>query len=86
MLSPQSYSLFPLELYLLAFTALRQTFKPNELEAWSETMAERGIRLHHGLEEYTRLPNQPSSSDDEEQIEDTTLEKEAEDYRRLAPF
>lgn len=49
-------------------------------------MAERGIRLHHGLEEYTRLPNQPSSSDDEEQIEDTTLEKEAEDYRRLAPF
>lgn len=78
-----------LELYLLAFTALRPVFKPSELEAWAETMAERGLRLHYGLEEYI-IPDvggrESSSSSADEEGEDTVLEKEAHDYRRLAPF
>lgn len=77
-----------LELYLLAFTALRPVFKPSELEAWAETMAERGLRLHHGLEEYI-IPDaagRESSPSADEEGEDTALEKEADDYRRLAPF
>lgn len=78
------------ELYLLAFTALRSVFKPSELEAWAETMAERGLRLHHELEEYI-IPGiaereSSSSAEDDEEGEDTILEQEADDYRRLAPF
>jgi len=54
-------------------------------------MAERGIRMRSGLEEYigankksgSRESDDGNSSDGEAELE---LEKEARDYRRLAPF
>ncbi|GJJ13903.1 hypothetical protein Clacol_008160 [Clathrus columnatus] len=66
-------------------------FKATELGAWADTMVERGIRLHHGLEEYIGATGRESSPIDEGEGEgegegEDILEKDAEDYRRLAPF
>lgn len=47
-------------------------------------MAERGIRMHHGLDEYARkgvYEESVSSSGEEDEFD-----REARDYRRLAPF
>ncbi|KAF8575509.1 hypothetical protein K439DRAFT_1398173 [Ramaria rubella] len=75
------------ELYLVAFGPLRAVFTPRELLGWEETMAERGIRLHHSLDEYVGPDARKGdeSSESESGGEDD-LEQQSRDYRRLAPF
>ena len=60
-------------------------FTARELEGWAETMAERGIRMHHDLEEYARKGIREESASESSSEEDE-LGREARDYRRLAPF
>jgi hypothetical protein len=71
---------------LLAFGPLRSVFTPRELDGWAETMAERGIRMHQGLDEYAEAGKQEHSSSESESEGEPELEREARDYRRLAPY
>jgi hypothetical protein len=72
-------------IYLLAFGPLRSVFISHELSALADTMAERGLRLHYGLDEV--VPNgienreQENRNDSEDEIEHN-----AKELRRLRPY
>ncbi|KAF8898878.1 NRDE-2, necessary for RNA interference-domain-containing protein [Infundibulicybe gibba] len=70
------------ELYLLAFTALREVFSRQELNALSDTMVERGIRVRHELEAETDVERMQVG--DEEGMDE--IEENASELRRLMPY
>nr|GAT44082.1 predicted protein [Mycena chlorophos] len=76
------------ELYLLAFGPLRSIFQGSELNAVADTMAERQIRLRHGLEEFLEgwTGESETKSLDEDIGSDDEIMREAEDYRGRLPY
>lgn len=71
-------------LYLLAFGPLRDVFTARELEGFVDIMAERGLRVRRGLEEYgwkggEREENGYIGEGDE-------IEQAADERRRLMPY
>ncbi|KAG9222676.1 hypothetical protein CCMSSC00406_0004590 [Pleurotus cornucopiae] len=74
-----------IELYLLAFGPLRKVYTPSELNAFADTMAERGLRMRSGLDE--ALSGWKGDSDEESHGSDMDeIEQNAEEYRRLRPY
>lgn len=49
-------------------------------------MAERGIRMHRGLDEYVGMGGREEQSSSSESEGEAELERDARDYRRLAPY
>ncbi|KIJ68583.1 hypothetical protein HYDPIDRAFT_24843 [Hydnomerulius pinastri MD-312] len=77
------------DLYLLAFGPLRQAFKHSELSDFADIMAERGLRMRRGLDEYGLELTEGSGdvSDDESTgPSDDDIEYEAKERRRLMPY
>lgn len=71
---------------MLPFTPpLRQEFTRGEMEQWSNTMVERGIRLREGLEAYVEGVSDVDSSEDGD-AGDKELEEMVGERRRLAPY
>jgi hypothetical protein len=77
-------------LYLLAFGPLRSVFTARELDAWAETMAERGIRMRVGLDEVVEGAARDRTSElmDEDRAEygEEDVERNADELRRLRPY
>ncbi len=75
-------------IYLLAFGPLRSVFASHELNALADTMAERGLRLHYGLDEV--LPDGMDMIENREQENQNNSEDEiehnAKELRRLRPY
>ncbi|KAH7885897.1 NRDE-2, necessary for RNA interference-domain-containing protein [Phlebopus sp. FC_14] len=89
----RAVSEFPLAkgLYLLAFGALRPVFMPHELNNFIDAMAERGLRMRRGLDEYVRVAeiteeSQPGSDCESSQGGEDEIEHEAKERRRLMPY
>jgi hypothetical protein len=76
------------ELYLLAFGPLRQTFKPSELNDFVDIMVERGLRIRRGLEEYGQITERTRGILDDTNAEgsDDEIEHEAKERHRLMPY
>ncbi|KAG6336128.1 hypothetical protein ID866_2966 [Astraeus odoratus] len=76
------------ELYLLAFGPLRPVFKPHELHGFADVMADRGIRMRRGIDEYTQSRGELRDLEDEggEDGAEDEIEREAKERRRLMPF
>jgi len=73
-------------LYLLAFGPLRGVFTTGELAGFVDVMAERGLRVRRGLEEYGWTgEGERAERGDEDGAEDE-LEKAADERRRLMPY
>ena len=79
--------LFDLELYMMAFHALRPAYNARELAELGDLMAERDIRMRRGLDEIeVGGAEESSSSDSESDGGDCELEQQAREYRRLMPY
>ncbi|KAL4266607.1 NRDE2 family protein [Pleurotus pulmonarius] len=74
------------ELYLLAFGPLRKVYTPSELNAFADTMAERGLRLRSGLDEALSGWKGGDSDEESHGSEMDEIEQNAEEYRRLRPY
>jgi hypothetical protein len=72
------------ELYLLAFGPLRTMFNTQELNAWAESMAERGLRIRKGLDEILETTEEDLVQTDDYGEEE--IEYNAEELRRLRPY
>ncbi|PPQ67070.1 hypothetical protein CVT25_005671 [Psilocybe cyanescens] len=78
-------------LYLLAFGPLRSVFEKHELNGLADTMAERGIRLHQGIDEALEGIEDMDKEDIEMKDEDSEesedeIERDASELRRLMPY
>ena len=74
----------------MAFGPLRPVFDPQELNEWTETMAERGIRMRQGLDEALEGWSDPTARRHvakalDEDAEDE-IEYNARELRRLRPY
>jgi hypothetical protein len=74
------------ELYLLAFGPLRSVFSPAELNDFSDTMAERGLRMRRGLVEVLDGWEEKQGGEESEDSEDDEIEHDARELRRLQPY
>lgn len=74
-----------IELYLLAFDALRSEHATEELHTLVNTMVERGLRMRQDLEEdvVMRVAQGDKREDDEGDLE---IEENAQELRRLMPY
>jgi hypothetical protein len=77
-----------LELYLLAYGPLRSVFQAHELTALADTMVERNIRLHQGLDEIVTDSMEKSHNSDSHSDHDSVdeIEENAQELRRLMPY
>lgn len=75
------------DLYMMAFGPLRSVFSVRELDGFVDIMAERGIRMRKGIDEY-RMTGGDESSSDSEDLDDSEdeIEHEARQRRRLMPY
>ncbi|KAF9569889.1 hypothetical protein CPC08DRAFT_772937 [Agrocybe pediades] len=73
------------ELYLLAFGPLRSVFVVHELKSLGDSMVERGLRLHAGLEELMDVEEAMEDKGSSEASEDE-IEHNAKELRRLKPY
>lgn len=71
-------------LYLLAFGPLRQVFTARELAGFVDIMAERGLRIRRGLDEYRGREEEEEGEGEEEDKDE--IERAAEERRRLMPY
>ena len=71
------------ELYLLAFGPLRSVFSARELDTFTNTMMERGLRVRNGLVETQGLEDNMTGVDGDAEGE---LEYNASELRRLMPY
>ncbi|KAH9947908.1 NRDE-2, necessary for RNA interference-domain-containing protein [Amylocystis lapponica] len=74
------------ELYLMAFGRLRSVFSAGELNAWAETMAERGLRMRRGLEEELEGWAGEAALGEEDGEAEDEIEERARELRRLLPY
>ncbi|EGO05163.1 hypothetical protein SERLA73DRAFT_164712 [Serpula lacrymans var. lacrymans S7.3] len=77
------------ELYLLAFGPLRSVFAPHELNGFGDTMAERGVRMRVGLDEFLEgqeVMSRGREEDDSDAADADEIEEEARERRRLMPY
>jgi hypothetical protein len=72
-------------LYLLAFGPLRDVFTARELEGFVDIMAERGLRVRRGLEEYGWKGAEREENGLDHGGEDE-IEQAADERRRLMPY
>lgn len=68
---------------MLAFGPLRSAFNARELDAFVDIMAERGIRMRKGIDEYERTTEIGSDTD---QGSEDEIEHEARERRMLMPY
>lgn len=63
-------------------------FQAHELNALAETMVERNIRLHQGLDEIVTDPIDKSDASDSHSDHDDVdeIEENAQELRRLMPY
>lgn len=75
-------------IYLLAFGPLRSVFSSDELNALADTMAERGLRLHCGLDEVVPDGMDMVENGEQENKYDSEdeIEHNAKELRRLRPY
>jgi hypothetical protein len=76
-------------LYLLAFGPLRDVFKPHELTAFAEIMAERQIRMRTELDALLEGWKEGGTEEDDDHDSsgaDSEIERNAEELRRLMPY
>ena len=72
-----------------AFGPLRSVFMTHELNALADTMAERGLRLHQGLDEALGemvVVENKEGDDDYSDRSDDEIERNAKELKRLKPF
>lgn len=74
------------ELYMLAFGPLRSVFSGHELNAFADTMAERGIRTRRGVDELLEGWEEEATADTDEPVGEELLEDNARELRRLMPY
>ncbi|KAJ7293452.1 NRDE-2, necessary for RNA interference-domain-containing protein [Mycena rebaudengoi] len=76
------------ELYLIAFGPLRAVFSTRELNGFADTMAERGLRLRRGLDEFLEGWEEKEAGDEEEEedMDGDEIENAARDYRLRLPY
>ena len=76
-------------IYLLAFGRLRSVFTTHELNALADTMAERGLRLHQGLDEVLEqmhVVENKMRDDINDMGDDDEIEHNAKELKRLKPY
>ncbi|KAG6381068.1 NRDE-2, necessary for RNA interference-domain-containing protein [Boletus reticuloceps] len=73
-------------LYLLAFGPLRQVFTARELAGFVDIMAERGLRIRRGLEEYGWKGEEEMKGKDKDEEDEDEIEWAASERRRLMPY
>ncbi|KAG2350232.1 hypothetical protein BDR05DRAFT_1007388 [Suillus weaverae] len=73
------------ELYMVAFGPLRSVFSARELDGFVDIMAERGVRMRKGVDEYIDGDESDSDSEDLDGSEDE-IEYEARQRRLLMPY
>ncbi|OJA16132.1 hypothetical protein AZE42_00089 [Rhizopogon vesiculosus] len=78
-------------LYMLAFGPLRSAFSARELDAFVEIMAERGIRMRKGVDEYvesrkTNVGDEVGSESEGVDGSEDEIENEARERRLLMPY
>jgi hypothetical protein len=75
-------------IYLLAFGPLRSVFTKHELNGLADAMAERGLRLHQGLDEVLGEMDvvEEKTRDGEYDMSDDEIEHNAKELRRLKPY
>ncbi|CAE6358374.1 unnamed protein product [Rhizoctonia solani] len=77
------------DFYLFAFDQLRSTFTHNELDSWTNLMAERQIRTRTDIGELLVdwiPPNEDSDSEAESEVGEVEIEERAQELRRLRPY
>ncbi|KAG1749866.1 NRDE-2, necessary for RNA interference-domain-containing protein [Suillus paluster] len=77
------------DLYMLAFGPLRSAFSAHELDAFVDIMAERGIRMRKGVDEYLeRVTDGDELASDREDLDgsEDEIEHEARERRLLMPY
>lgn len=74
------------ELYLMAFGPLRSVFTPQELHAFSDTMAERQLRMRKGVDELGELEDVERVKEDTGDSDMDEIEHNAHELRRLRPY
>ncbi|KAJ8591485.1 hypothetical protein M405DRAFT_734897 [Rhizopogon salebrosus TDB-379] len=76
------------DLYMLAFGPLRSAFSSRELDGFMDIMAERGIRMRKGIDEYLEGRGGDEIGSDTEGLEgsEDEIEHEARERRMLMPY
>ncbi|KAG1757705.1 NRDE-2, necessary for RNA interference-domain-containing protein [Suillus lakei] len=76
------------DLYMLAFGPLRSVFDARELDSFVDIMAERGIRMRKGVDEYMTGGDGDESGSDSESLDgsEDEIEHEARQRRLLMPY
>ncbi|KAG2159723.1 NRDE-2, necessary for RNA interference-domain-containing protein [Suillus bovinus] len=77
------------DLYMIAFGPLRSMFSARELDGFVDIMAERGIRMRKGVDEYVeRMTGGDESGSDNEGLDgsEDEIEHEARQRRLLMPY
>lgn len=75
------------ELYLLAFGPLRSVFSPRELNSFTDTMAERELRMRNDLDELLQgWIDESAKANEEVESDEDELEYNASELRRLMPY
>jgi hypothetical protein len=71
----------------MAFGALRPVFSASELNVFSDTMAERGIRMRRGIEEFLEgWVEEGAGNEEEGGSGDDEMECNSKELRRLLPY
>ena len=74
---------------MLAFGRLRSVFTTHELSALADTMVERGLRLHQGLNEVlgqVHVVEDKMGDDIHDTSDDDEIEHNAKELKRLKPY
>ncbi|KAG2056941.1 hypothetical protein BDR06DRAFT_1038090 [Suillus hirtellus] len=77
------------DLYMVAFGPLRSMFSARELDGFVDIMAERGIRMRKGVDEYVeRMTSGDEHGSDDEDLDgsEDEIEHEARQRRLLMPY
>ncbi|KAG0696046.1 NRDE-2, necessary for RNA interference-domain-containing protein [Suillus ampliporus] len=74
------------DLYMLAFGPLRSAFSGRELDAFVDIMAERGIRMRKGVDEYVERGDEVGSEKEDLDGSEDSIELEARERRLLMPY
>ncbi|KAG2369454.1 NRDE-2, necessary for RNA interference-domain-containing protein [Suillus spraguei] len=74
------------ELYMVAFGRLRSVFSARELDGFVDIMAERGIRMRKGVDEYMTGGDESGSGSEDLDGSEDEIEHEARQRRLLMPY
>lgn len=74
------------DLYMMAFGPLRSVFSSRELDGFVDVMAERGIRMRKGLDEYMTGGDEGGSDSEDLDGSEDEIEHEARQRRLLMPY